>query len=113
MTWPDAASDKERNTEIRQRRGKQDTPTMLTFCRVTRVGSKTPHRKVAGVAPGLPDVAEGAKVMAKMMLYDTDSGKPVGETEIPDEVLAAAVKVEDWLKSQPSGVVLYGVTLAD
>lgn len=51
--------------------------------------------------------------MAKMPIYDTDSGKPVGEKYIPDDVIEAAAKVEAWLREQPIGMELHGVTLAD
>ena len=51
--------------------------------------------------------------MPKMPVMDTDSGKQVGEVEIPNDVMEAAAKVECWLRDQPSGMVLHGVTLAD
>lgn len=51
--------------------------------------------------------------MTRMPVIDTDSGKQVGETEIPDDVIEAAAKVEHWLREQPSGMEVHGVTLAD
>ncbi|NQU59217.1 MAG: hypothetical protein HQ513_18455 [Rhodospirillales bacterium] len=49
----------------------------------------------------------------KTTIHDKDSGAPCGEIEIPDDVMAAAEKVHDFLKNQPATTSLHGVTLDD
>lgn len=51
--------------------------------------------------------------MTKLPVFDTESGRPLGEVEIPDDVIEAAAKVEAYLKTQPSSMTLHGVRLAD
>lgn len=50
----------------------------------------------------------------KFPIYDTETNEPMGEVEIPDDVIEAARKVENWMRSQSYGesIVLHGVKLA-
>jgi len=49
-------------------------------------------------------------------IYDTRTGLPVGEIDIPDGIVDAARMVQEWLLSQPKSLrsmSLHGVKLAD
>lgn len=51
--------------------------------------------------------------MTRMPIIESETGRTVGHKDVPDEILAAAEKVEAWLQKQASGFVLHGVQLAD
>ncbi|MDE2021269.1 MAG: hypothetical protein KGJ13_13115, partial [Patescibacteria group bacterium] len=51
--------------------------------------------------------------MSKLMMHDAETGDPLGEVEIPDDILEAAAKVEAWMKIYHPGVILHGLKLAD
>lgn len=55
----------------------------------------------------------GAIAMTRMPIIESETGRTVGHKDVPDEILAAAEKVEAWLQKQASGFVLHGVQLAD
>ena len=50
--------------------------------------------------------------MAKHQVFDTETNEPVGELEIPDDVMEAAAKVEAWMKRHDA-MVLHGLKLAE
>jgi hypothetical protein len=50
--------------------------------------------------------------MAKQQIFDTETNKPLGTLDIPDEVLLAAAKVYDWMRSHRA-IELHGLRLAD
>lgn len=50
--------------------------------------------------------------MAVIPIGDKDSGSIVGDIEIPDDVLAAAKIVSDWLQGHPK-VELHGLKFVD
>lgn len=49
----------------------------------------------------------------KTMIFDSETGQPVGEKEIPDDVVLAAQKVEHWMlaQSSPRSIILHGLRL--
>lgn len=53
--------------------------------------------------------------MAKMPVVAVETDEPVGEIEIPDDVIEAAARVENWMRSQPHGeaIRLHGLMLSD
>lgn len=49
--------------------------------------------------------------MSKIMVYDVDTHAPLGEKEIPDDVIEAAAKVAAWMREQPVSMELHGLGL--
>lgn len=47
-----------------------------------------------------------------IQLFDSETGKPAGSVEVPDDVLKAAALVEAWLREH-NCIALHGVMLAD
>lgn len=47
----------------------------------------------------------------KLSLFDAATGEYERETEIPDEVVKAALLVHDWLSEQPPYSQLCGLTI--
>lgn len=51
------------------------------------------------------------KKWAAMLLYDDGRIGPLGEKDIPDDVIDAAAKVAAWLREQPISMELHGLGL--
>lgn len=49
----------------------------------------------------------------KVQIFDSETGSPVGEKEVPDDVILAAQKVEHWMlaQSSPHSIILHGLRL--
>lgn len=49
----------------------------------------------------------------KMPIFDNDGGEKVGDMEIPDDVIEAALKLGAWLEANYPSMRLYGLQLVD
>lgn len=51
--------------------------------------------------------------MSKIMVYDVETHEPIGEKDIPDDVIESAAKVAAWLREQPIAMELHGLGLME
>lgn len=48
----------------------------------------------------------------KILVFNSETNLPVGEVEVPQDVLEAAARVEQWMKAHRC-IALHGLTLAN